>query len=50
MDSRLSALPQGSRTHYNANGFAERVPSAQLEAVKACCKKNAVTFDESVVN
>ncbi len=50
MEVWLSNLPRGSIVHYDANGFLARVPSAQLEALKACCQKKGVAFAESVVN
>jgi len=50
MEACLGSLPSGSVVHYDANGFLERVPSAQLDALSACCKKHGITFIESPVN
>ena len=49
MESSLSALPKGSVVTYDANGFAESVPSAQLDAIRALCQTNGITFRRALV-
>jgi hypothetical protein len=48
MESLLASLPHGSSVHYDPNTWDHKPsnPPAKIEALKALCRKNDITFIE----